>query len=105
MGYIQASPRLAIEPYTRLRNLVQSLQDAQPAAEHAAPHLVDHVGRLAAGLRNQMKDNFTKRLQATLEQMKWPSKDFHLPDDLKAQWAENVDLLLALQIPYAPYLT
>ncbi|EAW09690.1 RINT-1 family protein [Aspergillus clavatus NRRL 1] len=99
LGHIQSSPRLAIEPYTRLRNVVQSLQDAQPAAEGAASHLVDYVGKLATGLREQMKDNFTKRLQATLEQMKWPSKDFHLPDELKAQWAENVELLLDLQTP------
>lgn len=40
---LKASPRLAIEPYRRLRSLVTAVKAAQPAAEGAAPHLVDHI--------------------------------------------------------------
>ena len=47
-----------------------------------------------------MKADFTRRLQGTMEQMKWPSKDLHFPDDLQNQWRENVELLLDLQKPY-----
>jgi hypothetical protein len=101
LSNILSSPRLALEPYSRLRNIVQSLKDAQPAAEGAAPHLVDYLEKLASGLRKQMKENFSKRLQKTLEQMGWPSKDFRLPENLRTQWIENVELLLDLQTPYA----
>ncbi|PLB36103.1 RINT-1 family protein, partial [Aspergillus candidus] len=99
LGNIRSEPRLAIPPYIRLQGIVGSLNEAQPAAEGAAPHLVNYVGKLASALREQMKTDFTKRLQGTLEQMKWPSKELHFPDDLHVQWKENVELLLELQIP------
>ncbi|KAL2831063.1 TIP-1 family-domain-containing protein [Aspergillus cavernicola] len=96
---IQTEPRLAIAPYSRLRKIVESLDEAQPAAEGASPHLVDYVGQLATKLREQMKGESTTRLRATLEQMKWPSKDFNFSESLRLQWADNVELLLELQIP------
>ncbi|KAF9891117.1 hypothetical protein FE257_005053 [Aspergillus nanangensis] len=95
----KSSPRSALQPYTRLRNIAESLKDVQPAAEGAAPHLVDYVAKLASALREHMKADFTKRLQGTLEEMKWPSKELHFPNDLKAQWTDNVELLLDLQTP------
>lgn len=96
---ISSAPSLALKPYSRLRNIVFSLKDAQPAAEGAAPHLVDHTAKLASVLREEMKANFIKRLQKTLEQMKWPVKDLHLTDSLVSQWKSDVELLLGLQIP------
>lgn len=101
---ISTTPRLSLKPYARLQNIVQSLRDAQPAAEGAAPHLVDYVEKLASALREQMKGDFTNRLQKRLEQMKWPSRDLHLPDDLMAQWRDDVELLLDLQTPYGSSL-
>ncbi|KAA8646227.1 hypothetical protein EYZ11_001481 [Aspergillus tanneri] len=96
---MQSTPQLAIRPYSRLRNIVHSLVEAQPAAEGAAPHLVDYVGKLTSVLREQMKSDFTRWLQETLEQVKWPSKDLNFPESLQIQWKENVELLLDLQIP------
>ncbi|PWY84562.1 RINT-1 family protein [Aspergillus sclerotioniger CBS 115572] len=96
---IKDQPQIAIQSYTRLRKIARSLTEAQPAAEGAAPHLVDYVGKLASALREHMKADFTRRLQGTMEQMKWPSKDLHFPDDLQNQWRENVELLLDLQKP------
>lgn len=93
-------PQFALEPYARLKNIVSSLKAAQPAAEGAAPHLVDYVEKLAMGLREHMKQGFTSRLQKSLEQMKWPSKDLQFSEDLLAQWRSNVELLLGLQTPY-----
>lgn len=97
---VNPEPRAAIASYSRLRNIVDSLNEAQPAAEGASPHLVDYVGRLAFKLREHMKTEFTTRFRATLEQMKWPSKDLDFPESLRQQWADNVELLLELQIPY-----
>lgn len=62
--------------------------------------MVDYMDRLVSALREQMKADFSGRLQKKLEQMKWPSKDLHLPDDLIAQWRADVELLLDLQTPY-----
>lgn len=98
---VNSEPRAAIASYSRLRNIVESLNEAQPAAEGASPHLVDYVGRLTSKLREHMKTEFTTRFRATLEQMKWPFKDLDFPESLKQQWADNVELLLELQIPYA----
>ncbi len=97
---VNSEPRVAIASYSRLRNIVESLNEAQPAAEGASPHLVDYVGKLASKLREHMKTEFTTRFRATLEQMKWPSKDLDFPENLRQQWANNVELLLELQIPY-----
>ncbi|KAL4970111.1 RINT-1 family protein [Aspergillus stella-maris] len=96
---IQAEPRSAIASYSRLRNIVELLKEAQPAAEGASPHLVDYVGQLASKLREHMKAEFTTRIRSTLEQMKWPSKELNFLDNLKQQWADNVELLLDLQMP------
>ncbi|KAL4946138.1 hypothetical protein BDV06DRAFT_235370 [Aspergillus oleicola] len=96
---IDSQPRSAIASYSRLRYIVESLNEAQPAAEGASPHLVDYVGQLASKLREHMKAEFITRMRGTLEQMKWPSKELYFPVSLKQQWAENVELLLDLQIP------
>jgi hypothetical protein len=98
---IQSAPRLAITSYSQLRSIVEQLKEAQPAAEGASPHLVDYVGQLASKLRMELKEEFTKRLRSTIEQMKWPSKDLNLSDGLRLKWKEHVELLLDLQIPYA----
>ncbi|PYH77315.1 RINT-1 family protein [Aspergillus uvarum CBS 121591] len=94
-----SDPRSAIQSYTRLRNISRSLHEAQPAAEGAAPHLVDYVGKLVSALRERMKSHFSQRLQGTMDRMKWPSKDLQFPDDVQLEWRENVGLLLDLQIP------
>ncbi|KAL4991391.1 TIP-1 family-domain-containing protein [Aspergillus falconensis] len=96
---IQSEARSAIASYSRLRNIVESLNEAQPAAEGASPHLVDYVGQLASKLREHMKLVFTNQLRSTLDQMKWPSKELNFPESLRNQWADNVELLLDLQIP------
>ncbi|KAL2809806.1 TIP-1 family-domain-containing protein [Aspergillus granulosus] len=96
---LRSEPRSAITSYSQLWNIVERLNEAQPIAEGASPHLVDYVGQLALKLRTELKEEFTTRLLATLEQMKWPSKGLELPDTLRSQWTENVELLLDLQIP------
>ncbi|KKA20272.1 RINT-1 family protein [Rasamsonia emersonii CBS 393.64] len=93
------APRTALSPYTRLKNIASSLKDAQFAAEGAAPHLVDHTEKLASALREQLRKDFSSRLQRALEKMKWPGKDLVLTDSLIEEWAESVELLLDLQEP------
>ncbi len=93
------SPQAALRPYLQLQNITNALRAAQPAAEDAAPHLVDHVDRTARLLWTQMKDAFATDFEKTLKKMQWPSKDTILQGTLKQEWTEGVKKLLELQEP------
>jgi hypothetical protein len=77
------------------------LKEAQPAAEGAAPHLIDYVEQTTLSLWKQMKGELESSLQNVLKQMKWPGKDLNAPEDLIAEWSKSVERLLDLQEPYA----
>ncbi|PGH18899.1 hypothetical protein AJ80_04317 [Polytolypa hystricis UAMH7299] len=96
---VNSAPRLALPPYTRLRSVCSALKFAQPAAEGAAPHLVDRAEKLANTLRDQMVKAFGDNLRKALEKMKWPSKELDLRPELILEWTDAVDLLLELQEP------
>ena len=93
------SPREALRPYLRLQNLVNALKKAQPAAEDAAPHLIDHVDRTTRKLWMQMTDAFASDFEATLKKLQWPGKDLTLDGRLEQEWADGVKRLLELQEP------
>ena len=93
------SPQDALQPYLRLQNLANALKEAQPAAEDAAPHLIDHVDRTARTLWTQMKDTFAGDFEVTLKQMQWPNKDLILDGKLEQVWISGVKKLLDLQEP------
>lgn len=97
---IASEPRAALKPYARLRTIVGLLKDVQPAAEGAAPHLVDYTDKLASALRQQMKKYFGDRLQKTLEELKWPTRQLNITDQLLDRWRQDVELLIDLQLPY-----
>lgn len=97
---IKSDPRAALEPYTRLRHIVGSLKEAQPAAEGAAPHLINYADKLALASRQDLKRIFGDRLQKTLEDMKWPTRQLNSTGTLLDQWRQDVELLIDLQIPY-----
>lgn len=94
------SPQAALNPYLRLQNLVAALKEAQPAAEDAAPHLVDYVDLSAQTLWKQMKEAFARDFQETLTKIQWPGKDIVLSGRLESEWMEGVEKLLDLQEPY-----
>ncbi|KAJ5308346.1 hypothetical protein N7476_009002 [Penicillium atrosanguineum] len=96
---ISTEPRDALKPYARLRNIVIALKEAQPAAEGAAPHLIDYTEKLASALRQQLKNTFGDRLQKTLESLKWPTREMNITDKLLEQWRQDVELLIDLQTP------
>ena len=96
---MRTAPQEALPSYVRLRSITASLKAAQPAAEGAAPHLVDHVEIQTTNLWEQMRNAFAEDFEKTLERMTWPDKDLKLDAPLMAQWAEQVGLLLDLQEP------
>lgn len=93
------SPQEALQPYLRLQNLVNALRAAQPAAEDAAPHLIDHVDQTARSLWKQMKDAFAADFEVTLKKMQWPGKYVTLQGSLEPEWVNGVKKLLELQEP------
>ena len=93
------SPKAALQPYLKLQNLVNALKEAQPAAEDAAPHLIDHVDETARTLWKQMKDTFASDFEATLKKMGWPRADISMDGSLEQEWNEGVKKLLELQEP------
>ena len=95
----KSSPQAALQPYVQLQNLAKALKAAQPAAEGAAPHLVDYVDNSATVLWKQMKAAFGAEFEETLAKMKWPGKDVSIPGNLEREWAEGVLKLLNLQEP------
>ena len=98
-GNFKKSPHDALEPYLGLQNLVNALKRAQPAAEDAAPHLVDHVDETCRILWRQMKDSFALDFEAILQKMKWPGKEVTLQGSLEQEWTQGVQKLLELQEP------
>ncbi|KAI9872535.1 MAG: hypothetical protein M1830_001510, partial [Pleopsidium flavum] len=95
----KTSPQAALQPYVRLQSLATAVKAAQPAAEGAAPHLVDYVEKSATVLWKQMKDAFGGELEETLVRMKWPGKDVSIAGYLEQEWRGGVEKLLDLQEP------
>ena len=95
----KASPQAALKPYLRLKSLASALKAAQPAADNAAPHLVDYVAGSAGGLWSQMKGAFAQEFEQTLAKIKWPRKDIVLEGMMEQEWASGVKKLLELQEP------
>ncbi|KAK2739484.1 hypothetical protein FQN55_009449 [Onygenales sp. PD_40] len=96
---LSSSHRLALAPYTRLRSISSGLKHAQPAAEGAAPHLIDYAMNIANNIREQMIKAFEDNLEQVLKKMKWPSKELDFSDKLINEWTDAVELLLELQEP------
>ena len=96
----QVSPQAALEPYLKLQGLAAALEKAQPAAEDAAPHLIDHVNQAARSLWKQMKDHFASEFEKTLQHMNWPGENLNMTDRLEREWQTGVEKLLDLQEPY-----
>ena len=94
-----SSSRFALPPYTQLRNIASALKATQPAAEGAAPHLVNYVERITCILRGDLVKKFTDSFQRVLEKMKWPGKELNIGIDLINEWTDGVELLLELQEP------
>ncbi|KAI9748701.1 MAG: hypothetical protein M1815_003029 [Lichina confinis] len=76
-----------------------SLKALQPAAEGAAPHLVDHVEDACRSLWNHMKETLSAELQQALKSLSWPSKNLVIRPEATRIWEEAVRKLLRLQQP------
>ncbi|KIW40541.1 uncharacterized protein PV06_07727 [Exophiala oligosperma] len=94
-----SQPDISLQAYLDLRALVAKVQEAQSAAEGAAPQLVYELENQNRILYEKLKQKLEDDLRKTLEQMKWPSKELNLLGNVRDQWNQQVRLLLALQEP------
>jgi hypothetical protein len=76
-----------------------TLKRLQPAAEDAAPHLVDHVEKAADVLWREMKDTLGAEFEKTLKKMEWPRANATMEGTLRPEWESGVKKLLDLQQP------
>ncbi|KAI9822495.1 MAG: hypothetical protein M1827_000214 [Pycnora praestabilis] len=96
--HIQSTPKAALEPYVRLQNLIIALKLAQPAAEGAAPHLIDNLDATTKKLREQIQDTLCESLEKFLKKTTWP-ESITITPIMENEWADCIGNLLDLQRP------
>lgn len=102
-SHLPQSPKAALEPYIRLKQLSMHMKELQHAADGAGVHLVEYVARNTEALWKEMKGIMAKELEAVLAKRNWPSVDVH--SDIDDEWRQCIEKLLDLQVPelcYAP---
>lgn len=99
LSLTQSSPSDALRNYLDLRGIASMLKASQVAADGAAPHLVDYTTKLAETLKSKIRTEYSGRLRASLDKMKWPAKDLQLDDFVIREWSYWTELLLQLQEP------
>ncbi|KAK1753102.1 RINT1-like protein [Echria macrotheca] len=95
------SPKAALEPYTKLKQLSLRLKELQHPADGAAVHLVGYVESVATLLWDEMKKVMSDEMDALLQKRGWPNVD---PDsDVDDEWLQCFDKLMDLQAPEVLY--
>jgi len=92
-------PELSLRAYIQLRAIWNKVQEAQSAAEGAAPQLLYLLEQEVTQLYQELKNVLSTDLRKTLEVMKWPAKELNLMSDTRERWQRQVELLLELQEP------
>ncbi|OLN96056.1 RAD50-interacting protein 1 [Colletotrichum chlorophyti] len=96
-SYLPKSPKAALEPYSKLKQLSRRLEELSGPADEAAVHLVNHVRSVTEALWEEMKKIMSGELEAILSKRSWPLVD---PDsEMDEEWLACVEKLLDLQIP------
>ncbi|KAL0260604.1 hypothetical protein SLS55_004294 [Diplodia seriata] len=97
---LETSGEAALASYRQLKILDAKLQPLHESAEGAAPHLIDHVAKTTQHVRGQLRDAFSRELEAALKKIDWPKRpETTFLGSLQEQWAAAVGKLLDLQKP------
>ncbi|KAB5533649.1 TIP-1 family-domain-containing protein [Coniochaeta sp. 2T2.1] len=100
-SHLPQSPKAALQPYTRLKQLSVHLRDLQEQADGTAVHLVSYVAGITDALWDEMKATMSKELEAVLVQRNWPRVDVN--GEIDEEWRLCVEKLLDLQVPELCY--
>ncbi|KAK3346774.1 TIP-1 family-domain-containing protein [Lasiosphaeria hispida] len=95
------SPKAALEPYTKLKQLSLRLKKLQDPADGAAVHLVTYVESVTKTLWDEMKKTMWDELEAVVVKRGWPSVDSD--SDVDDEWLLCFEKLVDLQVPEVLY--
>ncbi|KAI0468212.1 RINT-1 family protein [Xylaria cf. heliscus] len=101
-SHLPHSPKAALEPYARLKQLSLRLRELQGPADGAATHLVEHVDTIAEILWKEMKEIMSQEMEAVLKSRNWP----HGVDpnsEMDSEWLQCFEKLVDLQVPEVIY--
>ncbi|KAK2608003.1 hypothetical protein N8I77_006641 [Diaporthe amygdali] len=101
-SHLPKSPKAALEPYTRLKQLAQYLHELQAPADYAATHLVNHVAGIAESLWDEMKRTMWAEMDGILKKRGWP-KRVDARSEIDEEWRVCFEKLVDLQIPEVLY--
>ncbi|KAK4203504.1 putative RAD50-interacting protein 1 [Triangularia verruculosa] len=100
-SHLPQSPKAALEPYTKLKQLCLKLKDLQNQADGAAVHMVNHVESVTETLWSEMKTTMSSELEAVLKARSWPNVE---PDSVvDEEWLACFEKLVDLQVPEVLY--
>ncbi|KAK4192189.1 RINT1-like protein [Podospora australis] len=101
-AHLPQSPKAALEPYTKLKQLSLRLKDLQGQADGAAVHLVTHVDAVAEKLWDEMKKSMWDELEAVLKARGWPN-NVDPDSEVDQEWLQCFEKLVDLQVPEVLY--
>src|SRR3569833_551553 len=100
-SHLPQSPKAALQPYSRIKQMSNLMRELQRPADGAATHLVGYVAGIAETLWDEMKKTMWEEFDALLAKRKWPTVDVHLEVD--REWREGFEKLMDLQAPEVLY--
>ncbi|KAI8154237.1 hypothetical protein K4K49_007823 [Colletotrichum sp. SAR 10_70] len=96
-SHLPESPKAALEPYSKLKQLSRRLEELSGPADDAAVHLVNHVRNVADKLWDEMKKIMSGELEAILSKRSWPLVD--PTSEMDEEWLACFEKLIDLQVP------
>ncbi|KAL0939703.1 rint-1 family protein [Colletotrichum truncatum] len=96
-SYLPESPKAALEPYSKLKQLSRRLEELSGPADDAAVHLLNHVRSVTETLWEEMKKIMSSELEAILSKRSWPMVD--PTSEMDEEWLACFEKLIDLQIP------
>ncbi|KAF6825531.1 rint-1 family protein [Colletotrichum plurivorum] len=96
-SHLPESPKAALEPYSKMKQLSRRLEELSGPADDAAVHLVNHVRGVAESLWDEMKKIMSGELEGVLSKRSWPMVD--PTSEMDEEWLACFEKLLDLQIP------
>ncbi|KAI1119961.1 RINT-1 family protein [Nemania abortiva] len=101
-SHLPHSPKAALEPYSRLKQLGARLRALQGPADGAATHLVEHVEATTETLWKEMKNIMSQEMDAVLKKRNWPH-EVDVSSEMDSEWFQCFEKLVDLQVPEVLY--
>ncbi|ETS83986.1 hypothetical protein PFICI_05862 [Pestalotiopsis fici W106-1] len=101
-SHLPDSPKAALQPYSRLKQLSVRLRELQGPADEAAGHLVNHVERITENLWDEMKKTMSQEMETLLKKRNWPH-DVDVTAEMDEEWLQCFEKLIDLQMPEIIY--